>query len=417
MPRADRACVALTGVASRREKVVFVRRRAETPSTNSPTPKSGALKAAGHSCSAARSIQPAPDRQDLGGNRLHRRTRDQQGRHAAVAAVHVLGRAISAIDLKTNRSGGPSICPGNRYRALLSRDGGTLERVAGRSGAKVLALDPETLETKAEVSVGEHPNVLALSQDGTRLFVACANTNKVWALDLPALTAREQVSVALFPNAPAGTTPNALAGSPDGETRSRSPTPTTTPSRSSTSGRRATARSKGSFPPAGIRPPCCSLKDGKRLFVLNGKGLTGQANPRGPCMRISSTAEGLARRTTRQGRSHDRSPAHDGREVRRHVGKARPLVVDLHAREEGNRSSMCAARPANSRVERRLCSSRGSSDAPITSSPRAVCDTYTCSEPDTMISSSHGFSGSDSGRAAGASAGAGKVEHLQMRGV
>jgi DNA-binding beta-propeller fold protein YncE len=58
---------------------------------------------------------------------------------------------------------------------------------------------------------------MALSPDGKRLFVACANTNAVWTIDVATKRAAEQISIALFPNAPPGSTPNALAVSVDGK--------------------------------------------------------------------------------------------------------------------------------------------------------------------------------------------------------
>jgi DNA-binding beta-propeller fold protein YncE len=204
-------------------------------------------------------------------------------------AVHVLGRAISSIDLETSQVRRTVDLPAEPYTALLSRDGRTLF-VSLWGGARVIALDPETLETRAEVAVGEHPNAMALSQDGNRLFVACANTNKVWVIDLPGLVAREQLSVALFPDAPPGSTPNALAVSPDGETLAVANADNNTvalvdiktPGDSDVEG----------FVPTGWYPTAVLFgKDGRQLFVLNGKGLTGQANPRGP-QPTSSGADG-----------------------------------------------------------------------------------------------------------------------------
>jgi DNA-binding beta-propeller fold protein YncE len=195
-------------------------------------------------------------------------------------AVHVLGRAISLVDLKTSQVRRTVDLPAEPYTALLSRDGTSLF-VSLWGGAKVLALDPETLAIKGEVAVGEHPNAMAFSRDGARLFVACANTNKVWAIGLPALTAREQISVALFPHAPPGTTPNALAVSPDGNTLAVANADNNTvalvdienPGASEVEG----------FLPTGWYPTAVLFdRDARRLFVLNGKGLTGQANPRGP---------------------------------------------------------------------------------------------------------------------------------------
>ncbi len=162
----------------------------------------------------------------------------------------------------------------------MSPDGTTVY-VSLWGGAKVLALDARTLTITGEAAVGEHPNAMALARDGRRLFVACANTNKVWVLSVPGLSAREQISVALFPNAPAGTTPNALAVSPDGrslavanaDNNSVAMVDIADPASSEVDG----------FVPTGWYPTAVQFTpDGRRLVVLNGKGLTGQSNPRGP---------------------------------------------------------------------------------------------------------------------------------------
>ena len=83
-------------------------------------------------------------------------------------------------------------------------------------GGRVLMFDAKTLAAKGEVVVGEHPNAMALSADGDRLYVACADTNTV-AIHVQAKKATEQIPIALFPKAPPGSTPNALSLSPDGK--------------------------------------------------------------------------------------------------------------------------------------------------------------------------------------------------------
>ena len=77
-----------------------------------------------------------------------------------------------------------------------------------------------------------------------------------------------------------------------------------------------------------------------------------------------------------------RRHAHDRREVRRHVRHAGPLPVDLHVATGTETARACAppATSAKSSVERVECSSYGSSEAPMTSSPRALWLTYTCSD-------------------------------------
>ncbi len=207
----------------------------------------------------------------------------------ALYAAHTLGRALSLIDLTKNRVSRTVDLPAEPYTPLVSRDGGTLF-VSLWGGAKVLALDAATLAVKSEVAVGEHPNAMALSGDGSRLFVACANTNKVWAIDLPGLVTREQISVSLYPDAPPGTTPNALDVSPDGTTLAIANADNNTVALVDIT-EPGESKVKG-FIPTGWYPTSVLFdREGKRLFVLNGKGLTGQANPRGP-QPTSPTADG-----------------------------------------------------------------------------------------------------------------------------
>ncbi|MEO5897091.1 MAG: bifunctional YncE family protein/alkaline phosphatase family protein [Vicinamibacterales bacterium] len=204
-------------------------------------------------------------------------------------AVHVLGRAISAVDTATRALRHTVSLAAEPYTTILSQDEQAVF-VSLWGGAKVLALDPETLTVKAEVVVGEHPNAMALSKDGSRLFVACANTNKVWAIETATMTAREQISVALFPNAPNGTTPNALALSPDGKTLAVANADNNTVALVDVE--KPDASEVRGFLPTGWYPTAVQFTpDGRRVVVLSGKGLTGQANPRGP-QATSPTADG-----------------------------------------------------------------------------------------------------------------------------
>jgi len=239
----------------------------------------GELKGAGHFVLGRPAVQLPAGTTDFGGTGfIGGLAVDKTG--GQLYAVHTLGRAISRIDVPTGQVRVTVDLPAEPYTTVLSQDGSTVY-VSLWGGAKVLALDPVTLAVRAEVAVGEHPNAMALTRDGKRLFVACANTNKVWAVDLPSLTAREQISVALFPDAPVGTTPNALAVSPDGQTLAVANADNNTvalvdiakPGDSEVEG----------FIPTGWYPTAVLFSpDGRQLYVLSGKGLTGQANPRGP---------------------------------------------------------------------------------------------------------------------------------------
>src|SRR4029077_20323182 len=158
------------------------------------------------------------------------------------------------------------------YTCLASPDGRTV-LVSLWGGAKVLVFDAKTLEQIGEIPVGEHPNAMALSPDGARLFVACANTNAVWVVDLPSRTAKEQISIALYPNAPPGSTPNGLGLSPDGATLLIANADNNTVAVADVS-RPGESRVAG-FIPSGWYPTAAMFsRDGSRVFVLSGKGLT-----------------------------------------------------------------------------------------------------------------------------------------------
>jgi YVTN family beta-propeller protein len=195
-------------------------------------------------------------------------------------ALQVFAKTLTAIDTATHAVKKTVALDAEPYTAIASADGKTLF-VSSWGGAKVLMFNPSTLAPLGEVAVGEHPNAMVLSKDGSRLFVACANTNAVWVIDLASKTAKEQVSVALYPNSPAGTTPNALALSPDGNRLLVANADNNTvgvidvqkPGASEVEG----------FIPTGWYPTSVGFtRDGSRLLILSGKGLTSAANPRGP---------------------------------------------------------------------------------------------------------------------------------------
>ncbi len=193
-------------------------------------------------------------------------------------AVHVLGQLVSAVDIKTGHVLRSVALPAEPYTCVVSPDGATLF-VSLWGGAKVLLFDATTLEARGEIAVGEHPNAMALTKDGTRLFVACANTNAVWAIDVGGRRAVEQISVALFPMAPPGSTPNHVSLSPDekrllvanADNNAVAVVDVSAPGASQVEG----------FIPTGWYPTAAMFsRDGSRIFVLSGKGLTSAANPR-----------------------------------------------------------------------------------------------------------------------------------------
>src|SRR5262245_53176629 len=103
--------------------------------------------------------------------------------------------------------------------ARLSRDGKTLY-VANLGDATVAIVDvshPSHPKIAAKLATDPHPNDLALTTD-ERLFVSCGHTNNVISFDLKTAQRLEVINTALGPKAPAGSTPNSLALSPDQKT-------------------------------------------------------------------------------------------------------------------------------------------------------------------------------------------------------
>jgi len=195
-------------------------------------------------------------------------------------AIQVFGQGLSAIDLQARKELKRVSLSAEPYTTVVSQDGRTVF-VSLWGGSKVLMFAGDTLAPLGEVAVGPHPNAMVLSKDGTRLFVACANTNAVWAIDIAARAAREQISVALYPDAPVGSTPNALALSPDGDTLLVANADNNTvavvdvekPGASEVEG----------WVPVGWYPTAVMFShDGAQFFVLNGKGTTSEPNLRGP---------------------------------------------------------------------------------------------------------------------------------------
>jgi len=97
------------------------------------------------------------------------------------------------------------------YAAVFSPDFKTLA-VSNWGDESVSLLDPETLQETKRIKTGSHPNELCFAKDG-RLFVANAGANTVSVIEKGVVT--ETIRTSLDPNAPVGSTPVALAITPD----------------------------------------------------------------------------------------------------------------------------------------------------------------------------------------------------------
>lgn len=104
--------------------------------------------------------------------------------------------------------------------------------VSNWGARNVSVVDTKTGKKLRDLSVGVRPNDMAIAPDG-RLFVACAGDNTVHVIQTRTLEkkgedadssrrlwdgTREIISTSLYPQSPEGSTPDALAVSPDGKT-------------------------------------------------------------------------------------------------------------------------------------------------------------------------------------------------------
>ena len=146
----------------------------------------------------------------------------------------------------------------------------------------VAVIDTKAFKVLGRWTTEAHPNEMALSKDGRRLYVANANLNTVSVLDASTDGhAIETLLAEVQPGSPPGNTPNSLALSPDGKHLfvANANINTVAVFDVSAAGK---ARSLG-FIPVGWYPTSVRVsKDGKTLYVANGKGETSKPNPLGP---------------------------------------------------------------------------------------------------------------------------------------
>jgi YVTN family beta-propeller protein len=176
------------------------------------------------------------------------------------------------------------------YRIVFAPDGKTfyVSHWADASVGQYSTADGSRLDV---IAVGAHPTDLiylpaskgAEPQDFTaRLFVACANTNSVFVLGINGENrARmiERINVAMTPRAPAGSTPTALAASPDGARVYVACSDNNTVAVIDVTNPQSEVLG---FLPTGWYPTAVHVMRDGRIFVANGRGRGGFANPDGP---------------------------------------------------------------------------------------------------------------------------------------
>jgi YVTN family beta-propeller protein len=173
------------------------------------------------------------------------------------------------------------------YGVSLSRDGRKLV-VSNWGDESVSVLDPKTLQEDSTTKVGSHPSEMVFGSDG-RLFVACSGSNSVSVIEGNRVV--ETVKTSIDPADPVGSTPDALALSPDGKTLFVANADNNDVAVIDVS--RKNESEVVGFIPTGWYPSAVAVSpDGKKLFVGVGKGLESRANSpaKGEATAISANA-------------------------------------------------------------------------------------------------------------------------------
>jgi YVTN family beta-propeller protein len=168
---------------------------------------------------------------------------------------------------------------------------GTHLYVSNWGSRSVSAVDLKENRQVRELQVDLRPNEMVVGPDG-RMFVACAGENTVHVIQTrtvekfrveasrkrrPTEVAREIISTSLYPDSPEGSTPDALAISPDGKTLFVANADNNNIAVINISDPKSSA--VDGFIPTGWYPTALAVSpDNKTLYVGNGKGLHSRAN-------------------------------------------------------------------------------------------------------------------------------------------
>jgi YVTN family beta-propeller protein len=191
-----------------------------------------------------------------------------------------LTHKVAVVDLATRQVIAKIAVGEYPYDCEASSDGKRVY-VSNWGSRSVAVIDTADNQVINNIPVGDHPNDLELTRDGRLLYVANANSNTVSVVSTEQMKEIEAISTALHPKSPIGSTPNAVALSPDEKTLYIANADNNDVAVVNVA-KRGNSEVEG-FIPTGWYPTSVRVsKDGKRIFVANGKGVASAANPQGP---------------------------------------------------------------------------------------------------------------------------------------
>ncbi len=247
--------------------------------------------------------------------------RSPDGRY--LAASGDLANAVALVDLATGTIA-KTIAVGRHPNGLaFSRDGAKLY-VANWGESSVDAIDVATRAVRATIAVGRHPEYLALAGDGARLFVSETDDDAIGIVDTARDVRAADVDVRPYGSGDYGASPTALVPSPDGKRLYVALSAANAIGVVATDG--PTAHLAGAIP-VGWYPTAFVLDPGgTHAIVADGKGERSHPNPqfspfaRGSHERSGYVAAILAGSLRRVALPDDAEAARGLAEVRAHAG-------------------------------------------------------------------------------------------------
>lgn len=187
-----------------------------------------------------------------------------------------LNNSVSKVDLNQKKVVKTTAVGNNPYTAFLSRDGHSLY-VTNWGESSVSVLDPDTMEVRKTIQTGLHPNAVTENTKTGNIYVSNSDDDTVAILDGKTSQVRQTVSLKPYRNAPTGSMPDALAVSGDGSTLYVANAGNNDVAVVNVAGKNA--KIKGLIPTAWY--PTGVFVSGGTLMVTNAKGLGAGPNAQG----------------------------------------------------------------------------------------------------------------------------------------
>ena len=186
--------------------------------------------------------------------------------------------SLYIVDLKKDEVSKQIQLPAEAYTCLLSPDRSQLY-LSIWGGSQLFVFDTKSEVITDSIPVGRNPNDICVTKNGKFVFVANSIDNTVSVIDAGSKKVIETLNAALYPDAPSGSTTNSVALSADDKTLYIANADNNCLAVFDVS-EPGSSRSKG-YIPTGWYPTCvCVLNH--TVLVLNGKGNSSKANPKGP---------------------------------------------------------------------------------------------------------------------------------------